>query len=128
MELSMDGSFILELSIALGTLVFLVDVVVFLWVGFFKLEQIEDALGNSKLNIDAKRLGSNLGLLGRQYRLSTTVSALLFTNMYVRKGLVDLDDVKNMPTRLKRWILIPFVTGGALLSFVFVLMLVAGKI
>lgn len=106
---------------------FLVDVVVFLWVGFFKLEQIEDALGNSKLNIDAKRLGSNLGLLGRQYRLSTTVSALLFTNMYVRKGLVDLDDVKNMPTRLKRWILIPFVTGGALLSFVFVLVLVAGK-
>jgi hypothetical protein len=128
MELSMDGNFILEMSIALGTFVFLIDVAVFVWVAFFKLEQLEDALGNSKLNIDAKRFGSDSGLLGRQYRLSTTISALLFTNMYVRKGLVDLNDVKRMPTHLKRWVLIPFVTGGVLFLFVLVLMFVAGKI
>jgi hypothetical protein len=128
MELSMDGNFILEMSIALGTFVFLIDVAVFVWVAFFKLEQIEDALGNSKLNIDAKRFGSDIGLLGRQYRLSTTISALLFTNMYVRKGLVDLNDVKSMPTHLKRWVLIPFLTAGVLFLFVLVLMFVAGKI
>jgi hypothetical protein len=128
MELSMDGNFILEMSIALGTFVFLIDVAVFVWVAFFKLEQIEDALGNSKLNIDAKRFGSDGGLLGRQHRLSTTISALLFTNMYVRKGLVDLNDVKRMPTHLKRWVLIPFLTAGVLFLFVLVLMFVAGKI
>jgi len=124
----MDGNFILEMSIALGTFVFLIDVAVFVWVAFFKLEQIEDALGNSKLNIDAKRFGSDSGLLGRQYRLSTAISALLFTNMYVRKGLVDLNDVKRMPTHLKRWVLIPFLTAGVSFLFVLVLMFVAGKI
>ena len=48
--------------------------------------------------------------------------------MYARKGLVDTDDVKNMPIHLKRWAIIPNVTGDVLLLVMVVQMFLAGKI
>jgi hypothetical protein len=128
MRQAMDVNLILEWSMACGMLLLTVDLAVLLWVVFFRVEEIEDALGNSQLNIDAKRLGSNTGLLGRQYRLGLATSALLFSNLYIRKGLVDPDDVKNMPAHLKRWAVIPHVVAALLLLLLFVLALVAGKI
>ncbi len=124
----MDVKYVLDWGVVLLFFLILINAAVLLWVALFRLEQIENALGKSKLNIDAKRMGSNVGLLGRQYRLSTAMGALLFTNMYVRKGLVDPDDVKNMPPRLKRWVLIPTMGGAVLLLLSFVWVLMTGKI
>ena len=124
----MDVKYVLDWGVVLLFFLILINAAVLLWVALFRLEQIENALGKSKLNIDAKRMGSNVGLLGRQYRLSTAMGALLFTNMYVRKGLVDPDDVKNMPLRLKRWVLIPTMGGAVLLLLSFVWVLMTGKI
>lgn len=124
----MDIKFILEWSVVLLFFLVLINAAVLLWVALFRLEQIENAFGKSKINIDAKRMGSNVGLMGRQYRLSTAIGALLFTNMYVRKGLVDPDDVKNMPPHLKRWVLIPTIGGAVLLMLSFIWALMTGKI
>lgn len=128
MKPPMDVKCVLDWSVVLGFFLILTNAAVLLWVAFFRLEQIEHALGKSKLNIDAKRMGSNIGLLGRQYRLSTAIGALFFTNMYVQKGLVDPDDVRNMPPHLKRWILIPTVTGAVLLLLSLLWVLMTGKI
>jgi hypothetical protein len=124
----MDVKFILDWSVILVFLLTLIDAAVLFWVALFRLEQIEDALGKSELNIDARRMGSGIGLLGRQYRLSTAIGALWFTNMYVRKGVVDPDDVRNMPPHLKRLVLIPSVSGVVLLLLSFVWVLMTGKI
>jgi hypothetical protein len=118
----------LDLSVMLLTLLILIDAAVLFWVALFRLEQIEHALGRSKLNIDAKRFGTNTGLLGRQYRLSVAITALLFSKMCVRKGVVDADDVKNMPTSLKYWVLIPIVAGTLGMLALFVLMLLTGRL
>jgi hypothetical protein len=128
MKTSMDVKFILDWSVVLCFLLILIDAAVLLWVVLFRLEQIENALGNSKINMKVKRLGTNVGLLGRQYRLGIATSVLLFPNMYIRKGLVDPDDVKNMPTHLKRWAVIPNVAAAVLLMLSFIWALLAGKI
>nr|GFC70652.1 hypothetical protein [Tanacetum cinerariifolium] len=39
-----------------------VDAAIFVWVALFRLERIEQALGNSKLSLDAKRQWRNAGL------------------------------------------------------------------
>lgn len=124
----MDVNFILDWSIALGTLLALIAAAVLFWVAVFRLEQIEDALGNCQIIIDSRRLRKNLGLQGRQYRLASVIGALLFTNMYARKGLVDIDQVRNMPKHLRRWVLIPFVTAGLLFLLLVVLMFAVGKL
>ncbi|WP_341959322.1 hypothetical protein [Pseudomonas sp. RC10] len=124
----MDVKFILDWSVVLCFLLTLIDAAVLLWVVLFRLEQIEDALGNSKINVEARRLGSSTGLLGRQYRLGLATSVMLFSNMYIRKGLVDPDDVKNMPTHLKRWAVIPNVAAAVLLMLSFIWALMTGKI
>lgn len=124
----MDAKFILDWSMVLSMLILLVDGAVSLWAALFRLEQIEDALGNCQIIIDSRRQRQNLGLQGRQWRYSTATGALLFTKMYARKGLVDPDDVKNMPIHLKRWAIIPNVTGAVLLLVMFVQLLLAGKI
>ncbi|NBB08037.1 hypothetical protein [Pseudomonas sp. SLFW] len=124
----MGVNFILNWSMAFGMLLLIVDAALLLWVVLFRVEQIEDALGNSKINVEAKRLGSNTGLLGRQYRLGLATSVMLFSNMYIRKGLVDPDDVKNMPIHLKRWAVIPHVAAAVLLLLLFFLALMTGKI
>jgi len=124
----MDIELILNWSMALCFLLTLIDAAVLLWVALFRLEQIENALANCKIIIDSRRQRTNLGLQGRQYRLSTVTGALLFPNIYARKGLVDLSDVRNMPTHMKRCAVIPNVAGAVLLLLLFVLALMAGKI
>jgi len=128
MKESMNVDFIQHLSIALGTLLFFIDVMVMMWVALFRLEQIEDSLGNCQIIIESRRQRKNLGLHGRQYRLASAIGALLFTDMYARKGLVDMDQVRDMPKPLRRWALIPFVTGGLLFLLLVVLMFMDGKI
>lgn len=124
----MDVKCVLDWGVVLLFFLILINAAVLLWVALFRLEHIEHALGRSKLNIDARRMGSNIGLLGRQYRLSTAIGALVFTKMYVQKGLVDPDDVRSMPRHLKCWVLIPGVSGAVLLLLSFIWALMAGKI
>lgn len=124
----MDVNFILNWSMAFGMLLLTANMGLLMWVVLFKVEQIEDALGNSKINIEAKRIGSNAGLWGRQYRLGLATSVMLFSDMYIRKGLVDPDDVKNMPIHLKRWAVLPHVAAAVLLLLLFFLALMTGKI
>lgn len=124
----MDAKFILDWSMVLSMFLLIVDAAVLLWVVLFRVEQIEDALMNCKVNVEAKRLGSNTGLLGRQYRLGLATSVILFSNIYVRKGLVDPNDVRSMPIHLKRWAVIPHVAGAVLFLVMFVQLLLAGKI
>ena len=64
----MDAKFILDLSMVLSMVILFVDVAVSLWAALFRLEQIEDALGNCQIIIESRRQRQNLGLQGRQWR------------------------------------------------------------
>jgi len=124
----MSVNFVLDIGITLATVVGIVDAAIFVWVALFRLERIEQALGNSKLSLDAKRQWRNAGLVGRQYRLAMAIGVLLFTHLYVKRGLADPDDVRRMPTSLKRWAMIPAVTGSVVLMVQFVLLVLSGRI
>jgi hypothetical protein len=123
----MNVELILSWSIMAAFLLALIDAAVLFWVALFRLEQIESSFGNSKINAQIRQLGNNVGLIGRQYRLSKAISVLLFPNMYVRKGLVDPNDLKNMPPHLKRLVLIPTVSGVLLLVLLFMWALMTGR-
>jgi len=124
----MNVNFVLDIGITLATFVGIVDAAILVWVALFRLEQIEQALGNSKLSVDAKRQCRSAGLVGRQYRLAMATGVLLFTNLYAKRGLADPDDVRRMPTYLKCCATIPTVTGFVVLLVLFVLLVLSGRL
>ncbi|MFY1663800.1 hypothetical protein [Pseudomonas sp. Pseu.R1] len=124
----MSVDFILKLATVLTAFLLIVGVAALIWAAIYRLDQVEQALANSKLNTDAKRQWRNAGLVGRQYRLAMATSAVLFTKLYAKHGLVDPDDVKRMPKSLKCWIVIPNVGGAFILLAAFILGVVTDKI
>jgi hypothetical protein len=124
----MSVNFVLDIGITLATVVGIVDAAILVWVALFRLERIEQALGNSKLSVDTKRQWRNAGLVGRQYRLAMAAGVLLFTTLYANRGLADPDDVRRMPISLKCWAMIPAVTGSVVLLVQFVLLVLSGRI
>ncbi|MFK3795107.1 hypothetical protein [Pseudomonas sp. NPDC088444] len=118
----------LELAIVFTSLVFFVHALTLFWVALFRLEQIEQALENSKFCRDTKRQWENAGLIGLQYRLAMASSAIIFVKLYAKRGLVDPEEVRRMPKSLKRWATIPLVNGSVLMLVLFVLLVLAGEI
>lgn len=118
----------LELAIAFTSLVFIIHGLALFWVALFRLEQIEQALENSKFCRDAKRREENAGLVGLQYRLAMASAVVIFVKLYAKRGLVDPEDVRRMPKSLRRWATIPLVNGSILMLVLFVLLVLAGEI
>lgn len=118
----------LQLAIAFTGLIMMINALVLFWVAIFRLEQIEQALGNSKLATDTKRQWSNSGLVGLQYRLGMVCGSVLFVKLYAKHGLVDPEDVRRMPKSLRLWATIPLVSGAFILLTAFILGVVSGKI
>ena len=118
----------LDLAIAFTSLVFFIHALALLWVALFRLEQIEQALENSKFLRDTKRQWKNTGLVGLQYRVAMASAVVIFVKLYAKRGLVDPEEVRRMPKSLRRWATIPLVNGSVLMLVLFVLLVLAGDI
>jgi hypothetical protein len=118
----------LDLAIAFTTLVFIIHGLALFWAALFRLEQIEQALENSKFLRDTKRQWKHAGLVGLQYRLAMASAVVIFVKLYAKRGLVDPEEVRRMPKSLRRWATIPLVNGSILMLVLFVLLVLADEI
>jgi len=83
-----------------------------LYAAYFVLPEIEEHLSNCKLITDAKKFWGEFSHPGKMYRYSMTSLVLTSPRLLDKHGLIDLDQVSNLPARLKRWIRVPSRLGG----------------
>ncbi|MGF6394853.1 hypothetical protein [Pseudomonas plecoglossicida] len=65
-------------------------------------EEIESQLPNCKLIRDNKAIYSSLGFVGKVFRFGTISLMLVFPKAYARKGLIDLNEVEQLPRHTKK--------------------------
>ncbi|NWC10603.1 hypothetical protein HX776_17515 [Pseudomonas agarici] len=85
------------------------------------VENIEDRLPNCSYIKDNKRVWSSAGLLGKVMRGGIIAMALIMPKMHVERGLVDAQELNNLPKRYKYLLIVPLVTCCVLLVFLIVL-------
>ena len=93
---------------------------VFLMVHIYT-EKAESLLPNSKLVKDNKKLFSQMGLMGKDTSNGVITHILLMPKLFAKKGLVDANEVKNFPRKLK---LILTLSWGSSSFFLFALIAV----
>jgi hypothetical protein len=87
-----------------------------IYVKYVVLPKLEDLLRNCMIVIDAKISWDRSGFIGRRYRLVAVNLALTSTELLRSRGLVNLDEVKQVPISLRRWVCLPDTVG--LINFV----------
>ncbi|NBB10794.1 hypothetical protein [Pseudomonas sp. SLFW] len=106
----MSDRFLEWIALISGVIVvvsFCIDV----YVKYFVLEKVEAQLKSCKIVEDARLLWSGSGFVGRRYRLVAVNLALTSTELLFENGLVDVGEVKQVPSHLRRWICIPDTIG-----------------
>ncbi|MNJ51128.1 hypothetical protein D3C77_464250 [compost metagenome] len=95
-----------------------------IWVGYVAhayTEKAEAFLNNSSIIVGTRSMYSQAGLLGKVMRISILTMALIFKKAYIKKGLLDPDEVKRFPNDLKRLLLIAwslhYLAGAAFIVF-----------
>ncbi|MEE4690573.1 hypothetical protein V2K64_10325 [Pseudomonas alliivorans] len=68
-----------------------------------------------------KRVWSKAGLLGEVMRGGILAMVLLMPKMHAKRGLIDAQEVKNVPKHYKYLLTVPLVTCGVLLMVLLVL-------
>lgn len=86
-----------------------------IYVATTKLEMVESAMANSKIVAEARLFWQGGGIVGRLARLTVIFNCLMITRIYVKRGLADSDEVRNLPKKLKLWILIPGINSYLIL-------------
>ncbi|MNJ43724.1 hypothetical protein D3C77_387450 [compost metagenome] len=80
-----------------------------IWVGYVAhayTEKAEAFLSNSSIVVGTRSIYSQAGLLGKVMRIGILTTALIFKKPSLKKGLLDLDEVKRFPKDLKRLLFI----------------------
>lgn len=83
-----------------------------IWVGYVAhayTEKAEAFLSHSSIVVGTKSMYSQAGLLGKFMRSGSLTLALMLKHKYIKKGLLELNDVKSFPINLMRLL---FVTWG----------------
>ncbi|UBM24855.1 hypothetical protein K8374_21265 [Pseudomonas sp. p1(2021b)] len=91
----------------LGVFLFASPVVLFtVWVVIANrsLDHIESFFSNSPMVVENRRVFSQAGVLGRIVRVGSVSAMLMAAKMCVHKGLLDFEDVRRFPVRLKRFL------------------------
>lgn len=93
---------------------------VWIYVAFAKLEKIESHLENCELVENNRHIWGG-GPLGRIYRLMQ-IGGMLFSPKIIEKnGEADLEEIRALPVSLRRWTLIPIGTGTVLFAAMIIL-------
>lgn len=96
------------------------QIILWTYVAYSKLDKIESHLKNCKLVENNRRIWGG-GPVGRTYRLMQVSGMVLFPKPIVKNGEADLEEILRLPTPLRRWIKIPSISGLVLLSMMVVL-------
>lgn len=64
-------------------------------------DHIESLLPNCKIVSDNRNLYSKFGLTGKIIRFGALSLMLVFPEAYAHRGLINLDEVDRLPTRMK---------------------------
>nr|GEW53104.1 hypothetical protein [Tanacetum cinerariifolium] len=83
-----------------------------IYAAYCVLPEIEAQLSRCKLIMDAKSFWGEYSHAGKMYRYSMASMVLTCPRLLDKHGLADLDQVNNMPERLRRWIYMPSRIGG----------------
>ena len=100
-----------------------IGVALFLYVSYFKLNEIESHLQNCPTIISNKKFWSGIGPHSRAQRLINASIVLRSHREWHEAEKPDMDEVRNFPTNLKRWVFYPFYY-----SYAFFLITIAGSI
>lgn len=100
---------ILGAAFAILIIAILVSMSITFYLSHRLTEKLESLLPNCKLINDNKIIYSGLGFTGKVFRFGTISLMLLFPKTYARKGLIDLNEVEQLPRHIKK-ILIRLIT------------------
>lgn len=78
-----------------------------LYVAKFKLDELEARLPRTKIVVDARRNWGSDNIRARLFRLNMVYISLMFPQHWSRRGLVDLQEIEELPRPLVLWVLIP---------------------
>ncbi|AHG38866.1 hypothetical protein N018_00835 [Pseudomonas syringae CC1557] len=87
------------------------------------IETIESNLPNCSYIKDNKRTWGNAGLLGKVMRGSIIAMILIMPSMHAKRGLIDAQEVSNLPKRYRYILTIPMITCCVLFVFLIALSL-----
>jgi len=96
-------------------------IVIFVWIyiSVRYVNYIESLLSNSSMVSGNKRIFSSAGLLGKVMRTGSASVMLSMRAICIRKGLLDLQDVKRFPGGLRRMLVgLWFVHVAVFLSLI----------
>ncbi|KIQ37063.1 hypothetical protein [Pseudomonas viridiflava] len=79
------------------------------------IDAIEACLPSCSYVGDNKRVWSSAGLLGEVMRGGVLAMVLLMPKMHAKRGLVDVQEIKNLPKLYKYLLTVPLITCGVLL-------------
>lgn len=96
------------------------QIALWLYVAYAKLEKIEGHLRNCKL-VENNRYIWGGGPLGRMYRLMQISGMLFFPRIIEKNGEADLKEIRRLPISLRRWVVIPAGTGIAIVAAMIIL-------
>jgi hypothetical protein len=80
---------------------------------------IEKYLSKSKFVAINREGLSGLGLLGTVIRNCSIALMFLIPKFCERRGLIEEDELENLPLDLKRKLLVPWITGGVFFFAIF---------
>ena len=92
-------------------LLFLVLVWIFLFSSRYT-EIIESYLGRSKFVVNNREAFSGLGLIGKVLRCGSIATIFLIPRLCEKRGLIEKDELLNLPLDLKRKLIAPWIVGG----------------
>lgn len=96
-------------------LLFLVLVWVFLFSNRYT-EIIESYLDRSKFVANNREAFSGLGLIGKVLRCGSVATMFLIPRLCEKRGLIEKDELLNLPLDLKRKLIAPWIVGGVVFS------------
>ena len=112
-----------ELALAYAMLVVMVCLFfTLIWIVLFACLYtglIEKHLGRSKFVTGNREGLSGLGLLGTILRNCSIALMCLIPRFCERRGLIEENELENLPLHLKRKLLAPWITGGVCFFVIF---------
>ncbi|WP_131108115.1 hypothetical protein [Pseudomonas sp. Sample_10] len=95
-------------------LIFLMFLVL-VWIFIFTIrytEIIESYLDKSKYVASNREVFSGFGLIGKVHRCGSIAIMFLIPRLCEKRGLIEKDELLNLPLDLKRKLIAPWIAGG----------------
>ena len=87
---------------------------IMLYVAYFKLDEMESHLQNCPVVMDNKAAWNGMGPSDRTNRVTHISMIFDSSKLWHNTDKVDMDEIRNFPVPLKRWLLYPFYLANVL--------------